>query len=198
MKKLYMAYCIIFTLLIIGLIFDSSIVKFIAENRISFLNEFMIWISFFGTWAFVLIFMTSLFLFSENKRDWLIRLWLSVIASAIVVYALKIVFFRARPFSVLEILPLTQAEGSGFPSGHATAVFSTLAILDKEFPKLKWFWLGFACLVAFSRLYLGLHYLTDVVAGALIGFTISLIFARYKLFDFNKKKRKQKRKMRKK
>ena len=51
-------------------------------------------------------------------------------------------------------------------------VFSALPVLSKEFKKLKYAWLVFACLVAFSRVYFGLHYLSDVLGGAIIGYLI--------------------------
>ena len=53
-------------------------------------------------------------------------------------------------------------------------VFCAIPILDKEFPKLKYFWIAFAVLVAFSRIYFGLHFLSDVIAGGLIGYLIGI------------------------
>ena len=82
---------------------------------------------------------------------------------------LKFVIGRARPFELLDIRGLVSHIGSSFPSAHAAAVFSSLAVLDKEFRKFKWIWLGIAFLVAFSRIYLGVHYLSDVAFGALVG-----------------------------
>ena len=59
---------------------------------------------------------------------------------------------------------------------HALAAFAALPILDKEFPKLRVFWILFAFFVAVSRLYFSFHYFSDVVAGALIGYGIGLLF----------------------
>jgi len=178
--KFYLFYVISLILLLIGIIFDKTISVFIAQNRISYISDIMSWLSFswlgiLGTWFVVLVLITSLFLWQENKRKWIFPLWLSVFLSAVVAYTLKLIFIRQRPFEVLDIINLVPGRESSFPSAHAAAVFSTLAILDKEFPKIKWFWIVFAILVAFSRIYVGVHYLTDVVVGALIGYTISLI-----------------------
>lgn len=190
-KGVIIFYAVALVLLLIGFFYDAKISEFISAHRIPFLNQFMIWVSLFGTWFFVFIIMTSLFMFQENKREWIIPLWTSVISTALMVYVLKLAFVRLRPFMALDILNLEESSGSSFPSGHSAAVFSTIAILDKEFPRIKIFWLIFACLVAFSRIYLGLHYLTDVVAGAVIGFTISLIVTRYShIFRFLKSKKK--------
>jgi len=56
--------------------------------------------------------------------------------------------------------------------------FCALPILSKEFPKLKYAWIAFAGLVAFSRVYFGVHFLSDVIAGSLIGFLVGTIIVR--------------------
>jgi undecaprenyl-diphosphatase len=170
----YLTYFVGFVLLLIGIFFDKSLALILSQNRIPFLNETMVWLSFFGTWFIVLIIMTSLFLWQERKRKWILPLWFSLLLSMAITFFLKIIIMRIRP----EVA-LLSSKSSSFPSGHATAVFSTLAILDKEFPKFKWFWLSFSLLVIFSRLYLGMHYLSDVVVGSLIGYTVSLLVVRY-------------------
>jgi len=50
--------------------------------------------------------------------------------------------------------------------------FCALPILTKEFPRLKYVWFLLAGLVAFSRVYFGLHFLSDVLAGGLIGYLL--------------------------
>jgi undecaprenyl-diphosphatase len=183
-KKYLVIYICIFVLAFLGIFFDNAIVKFIVNNRIDFLNNFMIWITYTGTWFLVLIIMTTLFLWNEKKRKWIIPLWLSVLIAEAIVYLFKFLIFRERPFEALNLINLVQDSDSSFPSGHATAVFASLAVLYKEFPKFVWFWLSFAILVAFSRIYLGVHYLTDVATGAFIGLTIGLlvvfVFEKYK------------------
>ena len=59
-----------------------------------------------------------------------------------------------------------------FPSSHAMIAFCAVPILSEQFPKLKKFWIVFAILVAFSRVYLGLHFVSDVIAGGFIGYVI--------------------------
>ena len=54
-------------------------------------------------------------------------------------------------------------------------VFSALPILNKEFKIFKYIWFIFACLVAFSRAYFGIHYLSDILAGAIIGYLIGYL-----------------------
>lgn len=173
--KLAFIYLVLVLLLALSIFFDGVFVKNAADLRTPLLNDFMILISYGGTWFFVLIVMTSLFLWNEKKRKWIPPLWLSLGVSMGITLLLKLLFFRERPYDALNLPTLLEREGSSFPSGHATAVFSTLAVLDKEFPRLKLFWLGFALLIAFSRVYLGVHYLSDVVVGGVIGFSTGLL-----------------------
>ena len=57
---------------------------------------------------------------------------------------------------------------------HAMVAFAAVPILNREFPKLNWFWIVFALLVSFSRLYTNVHFLSDVVFGAFSGYFIGI------------------------
>jgi len=87
--------------------------------------------------------------------------------------------YVGRPRPTVEMLyPLLGWVDYSFPSMHAMVSFAALPILDKEFPKLRWFWAVFAVLVALSRVYFKVHYLSDIVFGAAIGYLIGLIVMR--------------------
>jgi len=129
----------------------------------------------FGSVVIVLIIMTSLFLWQERKREWIPVLWASFFASTLLCLVLKFLVERARPYDVI-ILYFAGIVNYSFPSLHATASFTAIPILDLEFPKFKWFWIAFAAVVAFSRIYLSVHFLSDVVAGALLGFATAHFF----------------------
>ena len=53
-------------------------------------------------------------------------------------------------------------------------VFAALPLLNKEFKKFRYIWLAFAILIGLSRAYFGVHYLSDVFSGAIIGYLIGL------------------------
>ena|SRR3989344_2177078 len=152
-------------MLLIAFIFDNQILNFIIENRISTLNIFMIPLSYIGSLIAVSIITTILFILYKKYSN-LKKLWITLFSIVIITYVLKFVIHRARPL----VETLIQTSGYSFPSGHATAVFSVLPLLDKEFPRLKYVWIIFAFLVLFSRVYLGVHYPSDVIAGAILGY----------------------------
>src|SRR3989344_4536443 len=176
---------LMFTLFLFGMLsfyFDSQIIKFISILRTSFLDEFFLGITFLSSELIIFFFLTSLFLWSEKKRKWILPLWVSLFFSVVVSFFLKISVQRMRPFQleIVSTLPILISESFAkwnfsFPSFQAMLVFCAIPVLDKEFPKLKYFWIAFAALVAFSRIYFGLHFLSDVIAGGLIGYLIGTL-----------------------
>ena len=78
---------------------------------------------------------------------------------------------RPRPCHALQNVHLLVSCGSGFsfPSSHAVNNFAGALILAFFFPRNKWWFFGIAAIVAFSRVYVGVHYPFDVIGGAVIG-----------------------------
>lgn len=189
-KRAKRTFCIPITLAILALLalcfrFDKEIVNFVSGMQGSSSNQIMLLVSYLGIGAVILIFATCI-LFLHNKRK-IMLLWLSFAATSAVAVLLKVLINRARPFtlgfSTLNLLIRSSYTtwDSSFPSFHAAIAFAALPFFEG---KLRIFWFIFACLVAFSRVFFSLHYASDVIAGALIGYAISSIFA--KIFKLKK------------
>ena len=186
MKKRVMYLLIGVALAFISFIYDKQIIRFVGSLRHINIDYFLISMAFASNVVLIFFFLTSLFLWKEHKRKWILPLWATLAFAVIVSYILKVLIHRPRPFqigivSVLGIAVYLMKESFlvwnfSFPSFQAVLVFSALPILDKNFPKFKYIWFVFACLVAFTRIYFGLHYMSDIISGAIIGYTLGLIF----------------------
>lgn len=112
------------------------------------------------------------------------------LVNAFVTTAFKYSFKRDRPYvSYPEIQKLSSGGSNSFPSGHTSEAFATATSLSMTFP--KWYVIApsflWASAVGYSRMDLGVHYPTDVFAGALIG--SGSAYLSYKLNKWiNKKK----------
>lgn len=126
---------------------------------------------------FVLAIVLALLLWMFIRGDRTMRLaafWLVItiiISDQFSSSIIKYWFVRDRPCHVLHDVRLLVSCGSGysFPSSHAVNNFAGALILAFFFPKAKWWFFGFAAAVAYSRVYVGVHYPLDVLGGAIIG-----------------------------
>ena len=106
--------------------------------------------------------------------------WVGVLAfvtAGLIEYAVKYVVGRPRPAAAETLF---GPELDSFPSGHATSVFAVATALAASYPALRWPLYGLATAIALGRVYLARHYLSDVIAGALIGFAIASLLVRHR------------------
>jgi hypothetical protein len=140
----------------------------------------MLFLSFLGTEQFFMLFMPALYWCVDSALG--LRMGLALSVSNCLNAVLKLVFHQPRPFWYSDQVQAKALETSfGIPSGHAqnaAAVWGTLAA------NLKRGWVWILCLliiflIGLSRLYLAVHFPTDVVLGWLIGFFIVWLFVRF-------------------
>jgi undecaprenyl-diphosphatase len=98
----------------------------------------------------------------------------AVAAAGLLVTVFKELFDRARPpVSGIEAVGVIPASAS-FPSGHAATAFAAAVAVGAFYPRLRRPLLALAAVVALSRVYLGVHYATDVLAGTALGVLLGL------------------------
>ncbi len=108
-------------------------------------------------------------LFLKSKKKVLSRFVISFIISSVITLILKHLIGRERP--------LTEEKDS-FPSGHSTVLFSAIPFLDNKI--IHDIWLIISILFVFARVYFGMHYASDIIAGFIVGYGISLIIRKWK------------------
>lgn len=111
-----------------------------------------------------------------------------LLLGGLLIHILKIIIQRPRPlkmFSDVKIL-LEPLKENSFPSGHAQAIFTTAIFLFKKIKKFLLLFITIALLSAISRIYVGVHYLSDIVVGAFIGCFVTLV-----VFFFIERKKQQ-------
>ena len=158
--------------------FDELVMRWVDAHHLPALDTLMLEITALGTAMVVLMIaaVAALFLLLTRQKYPAILLLASTFGGLVLNLVLKLGFDRPRPTVVVAAV---HTFSSSFPSGHAMSaaiVYSTVAYLAARLLKHRWAgWLvmtGAMVLVgiiAFSRIYLGVHYPSDVVGGVAIG-----------------------------
>lgn len=170
---------------------DHQAFEFAGKMRTPQRNAIAVDITALGSGT-VLVIVVTVVVLLLSFRKWyidIVQLLIAAIGSGVLSYVMKLYFVRPRP-SGLTHLVLVQSYS--YPSGHSlssAAVYFTLAIL--WFLKLKnhlertlsiMLSLTIMSLIALSRIYLGVHYLSDVLAGILVGVGWAAIVASVRIF----------------
>lgn len=163
---------------------ELDIIRGIQSIRSGFLDAVMQILTELGD-QYIFILVAAVFYWIINKK-FAFRLTFIFLFSAMIVELIKGIVARPRPYSVDPSVGVgSETGGYSFPSGHAQNIASMTTTIYlgyyRRYKWLKWVLLGVALLVGFTRIYLGQHYLTDVIVGLILGVLVTL--AIYKLID---------------
>ena len=159
---------------------DHALLLFIQENfRVPWLTPVMEFISSLGNVGIFWIVMSLVFLcFKRTRKAGIAGLLSLLICLLITNEGLKNIVARMRPYHRFDdIIPLIGHPGDfSFPSGHSASAFAAAGAFARYLPKKAGvFYIVLAACIALSRLYLGVHYPTDVLAGILAGLLSALL-----------------------
>lgn len=178
--------------------FDNKALAFIAGHVSNINTGVMEWFTFLGTHTFLIpanLLLTAWFLFIKKRHWYSIKIPAVALSSLLLMFILKLIFRRDRPMNPL----LAAAKGFSFPSGHAlmSVTFYGLIILivwqNVKQTWLKWtlsvFLVLLIIVIGLSRVYLRVHYASDVLAG----FSVGLVWLLLSLWILSKMEKYNKR-----
>lgn len=157
---------------------EFSILDSISKIRNPYLDKIMSAVSFSADKGIIWIALALILLIFKKTRKAGVCVSLALIIDLILVNGIiKPLAARTRPFDVKSGIELIIAapKDFSFPSGHACASFAASSALFFCCGKWGIISLVFAALVAFSRLYLYVHFPTDVIFGAALGFFLGYV-----------------------
>ncbi len=155
---------------------DHRFANILASIRTPSMVDFFSAVTFLGQWEIVVVLalVVSGVFWLKHRRGYIFPLWLALAGSEGVVMVLKLLVHRARP-----AVALLAEHDFSFPSGHAAismafygfVVYAYFRVAKTSSQKVIQVLLGslIIVLVGVSRLYLGVHFMSDVVAGYFVG-----------------------------
>lgn len=183
-RYFFVGYFILFIIALYILIFYSKADGFILMNpyHSNFLNQFFIPYTLAGDGFFIIA--LAVVLFFIKKRYLSLMIVSSYLLSGIIVQVLKFFISEARPAYFLAntnypyfIENVTLHNYHSFPSGHSASAFALAAVLSFSVKNKNYsmFFLLLAALVGYSRIYLGQHFMDDVLPGSFFGIISAII-----------------------
>lgn len=163
---------------------ELTILDAIQRLRTPYLDMFFSVLTRMGDHAEIWLLLVFIMFWKKERRSTAFLAIVSIAIELLIVSViLKPLFMRARPYTLADIeLLIPIPIGSSFPSGHSASSFAVAFLLFRENASYKYLILFTAFLMAFSRLYVYVHYPSDVLVGSLIGIVIGEFVYRNQVF----------------
>jgi undecaprenyl-diphosphatase len=152
----------------------------VVEHRVGLLDPIFEGLTYAGSFGILWLLLAVALSGFSWRRPWLAaRVAVTILIAEMVSGLLKIWIDRDRPpLAHPDPEPLVRLPPTGsFPSGHATVAFACATVLALAVPRLALPLFALAALVAWSRVYVGVHYPLDVLAGAALGVVLAVAIA---------------------
>ncbi|AFA49630.1 phosphatase PAP2 family protein [Acetobacterium woodii] len=158
---------------------DLNLLVWIHQHLVvAQLNDFFVLITNLWGNGLLAVLLTLILIIKKETRLTGLIIAASLLFDLLIVNVmLKPLIARPRPYTFYQIaMLLPEQKDFSFPSGHSSSVFAFVwAYFSTRKDLLRWLLLGFALLVSFSRLYLFVHYPSDVLAGIIIGILCAVL-----------------------
>jgi len=160
---------------------DHTVRLWVVTHRPGWLDGLMWFVSVIGRGGLVWLAIGFIVTLIRRTPALLLELALAIVlASLLADSVLKPLVSRERPFvSAPGILVIgSRPRDASFPSGHAANAFAGASVLARRLRAERLVWWALAVLIAYSRIYLGVHYPLDVIGGALLGWVCGAVAGR--------------------
>ena len=157
---------------------DDELVLWMASHRVAILDDPFVWLGTIekvGAVWIVLALVLGMRLGLGVRRAFGLAVYTGLVTFAAdsLSFLVKRLTDRPRPFEVHpQIHPLYVVHSTSMPAGHAATAFAGAVLLSAIRPRLAPWLILLAVAIGFSRVYVGVHYPTDVLAGAAIGLAV--------------------------
>lgn len=155
---------------------DQTAVNAVKLIQNPLLDKIMIFFTSLGDNGIIWIILLIVLLSGKKTRNKGVVLLITVITVFILTNYLKEEFHRVRPYEYMNFIPKVKTSGtSSFPSAHSAVAFAVFGVYYFYNLRYKYVIGVIALIIAVSRFYLEVHYLSDVLAGIALGLTVSYI-----------------------
>lgn len=164
---------VLFVVFLLSFFVDIPLREFFKSIQNPYITQIMLFVSSIQV-VFLIIFLVVFFII-KKRNDLLFYSLISLLISSLIVFLIKSLYFRPRPFVDIGLPSIDGSTNSSFPSGHVNR-YSSLLPFFWLYKNMRLFIILIVILVAISRMYLQAHYLSDVIFGFMIGYYTSVFF----------------------